>query len=243
MTILSENERQRLFEVPFTYEITGTLLVIAEDDAKARAKVQGQMTPDLDSVHENDVLFLEDDVVLKDELKGMLTIENPSRAANPHDYADRFDADEFELLGNTDEAQPEPYEEKQGENKPFDENNDGIDKPGDDRHQGRTPSSQPRPQSGPAIGMTGTRDANPPTAPQSNAPRGGETQEQRKQATGEPTTANTSAGAVNPNVNRLQPTPPPAGTIHRPGVQPSTAKPAPTVSPRPIGQSTTKKPT
>lgn len=168
----SENDRLRLFEVAFSYEVTGTLLVLAADPAKAKEKAAAQIEEDLDNFGDSGILWNEyEQPILKDDLHSVLTLEEPQRSTYDIHTAgreDEFDEAELALLEPGQDAEEATSSEpKQGDDKPFDENKDGVDKPGDDRRMPPRPSTPPRPQVGPAIGMTGTRDNSPPTSPQS----------------------------------------------------------------------------
>lgn len=111
----SENDRLRLFEIPFTYTISGTLLVLAADPAKAKAKAEPQFMEELDNFLDSGVLWdAQDEPILKDELRGTLTVSEPSLSTYDIDTAGRaseFDADELALyephVGVPEAAQPE----------------------------------------------------------------------------------------------------------------------------------------
>ena len=193
---MNQNDKLRMYEVPITFTMTGTVLVLAADPAKALDKVKEQFTDDqdtLDSAFES--LVPDYSPVMKDgDPHSRLDFGRPTRStANPRDYQTDFDEDEFALVDLNEKVEPEfPVSgEPSTAPKPTSRQNPPLSTPQ------RSPAPPPR---GPAIGMRGTRDDNPPTAPESTAPKGGEPAQPQK--TGAPTTATTSAGAVNPNVNK-----------------------------------------
>lgn len=222
----SENDRLRLFEVPFRISITGTRLIVAHNDAEATAVMKDLDAQSFtDAIEDSEVLNDHPVVHLKDGLNGTLETMGVQRCEKPEDYAEQFENDDrFQQVLDGPVEAAKPMEPRQGDDKPFDEDNDGIDKPGDDRLVGGndaasrdarlTAHGTPAPQGpGPAIGPRGTKDG-----PQ-------------EQKTGAPTTATTSAGAVNPAVNRPAGAPFPATSAPKPGTRAPGFQPRPTPAP------------
>jgi len=209
----------KLIEVPFTITMSGTRLVCADNDTKGREAVEASLRPNLNL--ESQLWKENEDVALKDGLRTSVQISTPSHSAlSEKEIKNKLSPKMRQELGwEVDLDAGKPFHEKDGEDgtrATFDEDSDGIDKPGDDRNVPTTPEERlsARPTE-PVVETT----RQPPLGPIDSK------QVKQEQPTGAPTTANTSAGAVNPQVNRPSPQPPrPANTAPAPRPAPQPAK-------------------
>lgn len=174
----AENDRLRMYEVPITFTLTGTVLVLAADPAKALDKTKEQFASedDINNVFESLIDIYHEPVMKDGDPHSRLEFGRATRStANPRDYEAQFDEGEFALVDLNEKIEPEfPVSgEPQTAPQPTSRQNPTASVAPAPRPTTAPPprsAPPPRPQSGPAIGMRGTRDDNPPRAPQSTAP-------------------------------------------------------------------------
>ena len=230
----SASPTKNYIEVPFSILISGTKLVVADDDAKGREL--GTLATHLRRAARPTPI-----------LPGRTTRHHP-QGRPPRQQGGRFwgslprrSCGSPQERHTRRESRPRPASQptsrgpdeapdpswRQDEDKPRDEDQDGIDRPGDDRafgsaedrsagHGSGVPRSEPGTTQGGGIGMRSSKDVKAehgtdnPQPPAQVPPN--------PQRTGDPTTTRTSAGAVAPEVNKPMTAPrsPQASTPPRP---------------------------